>query len=67
MLGHPVASDVATSQGDIVGNVVRPVLQSVERHDAIRIVKLPGQKVTMIVSRSVRSTSISRYTLSPLQ
>ncbi|XIA64887.1 hypothetical protein ACFIOY_40110 [Bradyrhizobium sp. TZ2] len=48
MLRHRVACDVAASLDhlcDILGNVISPMLQSVEGHDADRIVKLPCQKV----------------------
>jgi hypothetical protein len=49
MLGHGLARNVASSLNflsDIFGNVVCPMLQSVEGHDANRIIELPGHKFT---------------------
>jgi virulence factor BrkB len=49
MLGHGLARNVASSLNflsDIFGNVVRPMFQSVEGHDANRIIELPGHKFT---------------------
>ena len=48
MLGHGLARYVASSLNflsDIFGNVVCPMLQSVEGHDANRIIELPRHKI----------------------
>src|SRR5258708_7855465 len=49
MLGHGLARNVAPGLNflsDIFGNVVRPMLQSVEGYDPNRIIELPGHEVT---------------------
>ena len=48
MLGHGLTRNVAPGLNflsDAFGNVVRPMLQSVEGYDANRIVELPGHKI----------------------
>ena len=48
MLRHGFARNVAPGLNflsDIFGNVVRPVLQSIERYYANRIIELPGHKI----------------------
>src|SRR5215216_6571861 len=48
MLGHGLASNVAPRLyflSDILGNIVRPMLQRVEGNDANRVIELPGHKI----------------------
>ena len=48
MLGYGLTSNVAPGLNflsDFFGNVIRPVLQSVEGYDANRIVELPSHKI----------------------
>ena len=49
MLGHGLARNVAPGLNflsDVFGNVVCPMLQSIEGYDASRVIKLPRHKVT---------------------
>ena len=48
MLGHGLARNIAPGLNflsDIFGNVVCPMLQSIERYDANRIIELSGHKI----------------------
>src|SRR3954469_14805183 len=48
VLGHGLALNIAPSlkfSRDICGNIVRPMLQSVEGYDANRVIELPGHEV----------------------
>src|SRR5579863_5684618 len=63
MLGHGNTVDIASGLdfgGNRFRNVDRPMLKCVEGDNADWVIKLASQESAMMVSKSVRSTSVSR-------
>jgi hypothetical protein len=63
VIRHWVACHVAAILDhpcDIFGHVISPMLQRVEGHYTTGSLNWPDRKSSIIVSRSVRSTSVSR-------